>query len=152
MRASSTWETKVADVLPGFKMYDPYVSSEMTVRDLVVHRSGLGPGAGDLLFFPPTTFTRAEIIHKLRFIKPVTSFRSGFAYDNLLYIVAGEVIATVEKSSWEDVDPQANSRAAADERDDDDVGAACRCQSRVAARARIDAGARARTDERAREA
>jgi CubicO group peptidase (beta-lactamase class C family) len=98
-----TWDTKVADVLPGFKMYDPYVSSEMTVRDLVVHRSGLGPGAGDLLFFPPTSFTRAEIIHKLRFIKPVTSFRSAFAYDNLLYIVAGEVIATVEKSTWEDV-------------------------------------------------
>jgi CubicO group peptidase (beta-lactamase class C family) len=97
-----TWDTKVADVLPGFKMYDPYVSSEMTVRDLVVHRSGLGPGAGDLLFFPPTTYTRAEIIHKLRFIKPATSFRSQFAYDNLLYIVAGEVIATVEKSSWED--------------------------------------------------
>jgi CubicO group peptidase (beta-lactamase class C family) len=98
-----TWDTKVADVLPGFKMYDPYVSSEMTVRDIVTHRSGLGPGAGDLLFFPPTSFTRAEIIHKLRFIKPVTSFRSAFAYDNLLYIVAGEVIATVEKSSWEEV-------------------------------------------------
>lgn len=97
-----TWDTKVADVLPGFKMYDPYVSSEMTVRDIVVHRSGLGPGAGDLLFYPPTSFTRAEIIHRLRFIKPVTSFRSSFAYDNLLYIAAGEVIATVEKSSWED--------------------------------------------------
>jgi CubicO group peptidase (beta-lactamase class C family) len=97
-----TWETKVADVLPGFRMYDPYVSGEMTIRDLLVHRSGLGPGAGDLMFYPPTTFTRAEIIHKLRFIKPVTSFRSSFAYDNLLYIVAGEVIATVEKSSWEE--------------------------------------------------
>jgi CubicO group peptidase (beta-lactamase class C family) len=97
-----TWETKVADVLPGFKMYDPYVSSEMTIRDIVVHRSGLGPGAGDLMFFPPTNFTRAEIIHGLRYLKPVTSFRSSFAYDNLLYIVAGEVIATVEKSSWED--------------------------------------------------
>jgi len=98
-----TWETKVADVLPGFKMYDPYVSSEMTIRDIVVHRSGLGPGAGDLMFFPPTTYTRAEIIHRLRYIKPVTSFRSSFAYDNLLYIVAGEVIATVEKSTWEEV-------------------------------------------------
>jgi len=97
-----TWETKVADVLPGFRMYDPYVSSEMTIRDIVVHRSGLGPGAGDLMFFPPTNFTRAEIIHGLRYLKPVTSFRSSFAYDNLLYIVAGEVIATVEKSSWED--------------------------------------------------
>ena len=97
-----TWETKVADVLPGFKMYDPYVSSEMTVRDIVVHRSGLGAGAGDLMFFPPTDLTRAEIIHRLRFIKPVTSFRSSFAYDNLLYIVAGEVIATIEKASWEE--------------------------------------------------
>jgi CubicO group peptidase (beta-lactamase class C family) len=98
-----TWDAKVADVLPGFRMYDPYVSSEMTVRDLVTHRSGLGPGAGDLLFFPPTTFTRAEIVHKLRFIKPATSFRSTFAYDNLLYIVAGEVVAAIEKSTWEDV-------------------------------------------------
>jgi CubicO group peptidase (beta-lactamase class C family) len=97
-----TWETKVADVLPGFRMYDPYISSEMTIRDIVVHRSGLGPGAGDLMFFPPTTLTRADIIHRLRYIKPVTSFRSSFAYDNLLYIVAGEVIATVEKSSWEE--------------------------------------------------
>jgi CubicO group peptidase (beta-lactamase class C family) len=97
-----TWETKVADVLPGFKMYDPYVSSEMTVRDIVVHRSGLGAGAGDLMFFPPTDLIRAQIIHRLRFIKPVTSFRSSFAYDNLLYIVAGEVIATIEKASWEE--------------------------------------------------
>lgn len=97
-----TWDAKVADVLPGFKMYDPYVSSEMTVRDIVVHRSGLGAGAGDLMFYPPTDLTRAEIIHRLRFIKPVTSFRSSFAYDNLLYIVAGEVIATIEKASWEE--------------------------------------------------
>jgi CubicO group peptidase (beta-lactamase class C family) len=97
-----TWETKVADVLPGFKMYDPYVSSEMTIRDILVHRSGLGAGAGDLMFYPPSDLTRAEIIHRLRFIKPVSSFRSRFAYDNLLYIVAGEVIATIEKSSWEE--------------------------------------------------
>ena len=84
-----TWDTKVSDVLPGFKMYDPYVSSEMTVRDLLVHRSGLGLGAGDLMFYPPSKLTRDEIVHKLRYIKPVTSFRSGYAYDNLLYVVAG---------------------------------------------------------------
>jgi CubicO group peptidase (beta-lactamase class C family) len=98
-----TWDTKVQDVLPGFRMYDPYVSAEMTVRDLLVHRSGLGLGAGDLMFYPPTTFTRADIVHKLRFIKPATSFRSGFAYDNLLYIVAGSVIEAVSGKSWEDV-------------------------------------------------
>ncbi|MGH8178473.1 MAG: serine hydrolase [Steroidobacter sp.] len=98
-----TWDTKVSDVLPGFKMYDAYASSEMTVRDLLIHRSGLGLGAGDLLFYPPTTLSRAEIVHKLRFIKPATSFRSGFAYDNLLYVVAGQVIEAVTKSTWEEV-------------------------------------------------
>ncbi len=98
-----TWDTKVSDVLPGFKMYDSYASSEMTVRDLLVHRSGLGLGAGDLLFYPPTTFSSQDIVHKLRYIKPATSFRSGYAYDNLLYIVAGRVIEEVSKSSWHDV-------------------------------------------------
>ena len=97
------WDTKVQDVLPGFKMYDPYVSSEMTVRDLLVHRSGLGLGAGDLLFFPPTDFSRADIVHKLRFIKPASSFRSAFAYDNLLYVVAGQVIEAVSGAPWEEV-------------------------------------------------
>ncbi len=98
-----TWDTKVSDVLPGFKMYDPYASSEMTVRDLLVHRSGLGLGAGDLMFYPPTTLSRAEIVHKLRYIKPATSFRSGYAYDNLLYVVAGQVIEAVAGASWEEV-------------------------------------------------
>jgi CubicO group peptidase (beta-lactamase class C family) len=98
-----TWDTKVQDVLPGFKMHDAYASSEMTVRDLLVHRSGLGPGAGDLLFYPTTTHSRADIVHRLRFIKPTSSFRSGFAYDNLLYIVAGEIIAAARGKSWEDV-------------------------------------------------
>jgi CubicO group peptidase (beta-lactamase class C family) len=97
-----TWDTKVSDVLPGFKMYDPYASSEMTVRDLLVHRSGLGLGAGDLMFYPPTTLTREEIVHKLRYIKPAASFRSKYAYDNLLYVVAGEVIEAVAGMSWED--------------------------------------------------
>ena len=98
-----TWDTKVTDVLPGFKLYDAYASSEMTVRDLLVHRSGLNPGAGDLMFFPPSSFTRAEIIHNLRYIKPATSFRSAFAYDNLLYIAAGQVIEVVSASPWDEV-------------------------------------------------
>ena len=97
------WDSKVSDVLPGFKMYDAYATSEMTIRDLLVHRSGLAVGAGDLLFYPPSTLSSAEIVHQLRYIKPATSFRSSFAYDNLLYIVAGQVIETVTKSSWHDV-------------------------------------------------
>jgi len=82
------WDDAVIQHMPGFQMYDPYVTREMTVRDLLVHRSGLGLGAGDLMFFPPTDLSREEIIRRLRFVKPATSFRSRYAYDNLLYLVA----------------------------------------------------------------
>lgn len=95
------WDDPVIDHLPSFRMWDPYVTREMTVRDLLVHRSGLGLGAGDLLFWPGTTFTRPQIAERLRFIKPARSFRSAYAYDNVLYIVAGEVIGAVSGQSWE---------------------------------------------------
>jgi CubicO group peptidase (beta-lactamase class C family) len=95
------WDDPVTRHLPSFRMYDPYVSQEMTIRDLLTHRSGLGLGEGDLLYFPPSTFTRREIVDKVRFLKPATSFRSGYAYDNILYIVAGEVVAAVSGKSWE---------------------------------------------------
>jgi CubicO group peptidase (beta-lactamase class C family) len=72
----------------------------MTVRDLLTHRSGLGLGAGDLLWWPTTSFTTDEIIHKLRYIAPSTSFRSSYAYDNLLYIVAGKIIAAKSGKTW----------------------------------------------------
>src|SRR5215475_2135570 len=97
-----SWDDPVTKHLPGFQMYDPYVTREMTVRDLLTHRSGLGLGAGDLMFFPPTTFTREEIIARLRYIKPATSFRSKYAYDNVLYLVAGQVVAAVSGKSWDD--------------------------------------------------
>ena len=83
-------------------MYDPYVTRELTVRDLLVHRSGLGLGAGDLLWWPPSTYDRKEIARRLRFIPPATSFRSAYAYDNVLYLVAGEVIEAVSGKAWED--------------------------------------------------
>ena len=94
------WDDPVTKHLPDFQMYDAYVTHEMTVRDLLVHRSGLGLGAGDLLWWPTTQFTTDEIIHKLRYIKPATSFRSKYAYDNLLYIVAGKIIAQKSGKSW----------------------------------------------------
>ncbi|TFW13704.1 serine hydrolase [Massilia arenosa] len=96
------WDDPVTKHLPDFQMYDAYVTHEMTVRDLLVHRSGLGLGAGDLMWWPTTTFTSDEIIHRLRFIKPATSFRSAYAYDNLLYIVAGKIIAQKYGSTWGD--------------------------------------------------
>ena len=95
------WDDRVIDHLPWFRMYDPYVTREMTVRDLLVHRSGLGLGAGDLLFVPRTNLTRRETVKRLANIKPATSFRSGYAYDNILYIVAGQLIEEVTGQTWE---------------------------------------------------
>ena len=90
------------DYLPGFRMSDPWVTGEFTIRDLLTHRSGLSLGAGDLMLWPePSGFTRMELIHNLRHLKPVSSFRSEYAYDNLLYIVAGEVAAAAADMSWE---------------------------------------------------
>jgi CubicO group peptidase (beta-lactamase class C family) len=94
------WDDPVTRHLPDFQMYDAYVTKEMTVRDLLTHRSGLGLGAGDLMWWPTTSFTTDEIIHNLRFIRPATSFRNSYAYDNLLYIVAGKIIAQKSGKSW----------------------------------------------------
>jgi CubicO group peptidase (beta-lactamase class C family) len=95
------WDDRVIDRLPGFQMYDPWVTREMTIRDLLVHRSGLDLGEGDLLFVPRTNLTRVESVHRLRYLKPATSFRSGFAYDNVLYMVAGQLIEAVTGETWE---------------------------------------------------
>ncbi|HLF14546.1 MAG TPA: serine hydrolase domain-containing protein, partial [Bacteroidota bacterium] len=96
------WDGRVIDYLPWFQLSDPYVTREMTIRDLLVHRSGLGLGAGDLLWWPPSTYGRKEVARRLRFIPLSTSFRSAYAYDNVLYVVAGEVIEAVSGKSWED--------------------------------------------------
>lgn len=97
------WDTKVVDVIPEFKLYNHYVTGEFTVRDLLTHRSGLGLGAGDLMVFPASNVTQTqELIHNLRYLKPVSSFRSKYDYDNLLYIVAGEVVARLSGKSYEE--------------------------------------------------
>jgi CubicO group peptidase (beta-lactamase class C family) len=96
------WDDKVIDHLPQFQLRDPYVTREFTVRDLLTHRSGLGLGAGDLMFYPATDFTRAEIIHGLRYLQPTSSFRARYDYDNLMYMVAGELIPALTGLSWED--------------------------------------------------
>ncbi|TYR32242.1 serine hydrolase [Sphingobacterium phlebotomi] len=97
-----TWDTPVIDYLPWFKMSDPYVTANMTVRDLLVHRSGIAPYAGDLLQFPPSNFTRAEIVKKTQFLPLVGGFRNDYAYDNILYLAAGELIQHVTGQLWED--------------------------------------------------
>jgi CubicO group peptidase (beta-lactamase class C family) len=96
------WDDKVIDHMPDFRMYDAWVTRELTIRDLLVHRSGLGLGAGDLLFLPKSDLSRAETVKRLRHIKPATSFRSGYAYDNVLYMVAGQLIEEVSGQTWEE--------------------------------------------------
>src|SRR5450759_1062734 len=95
------WDDPVTQHMPAFQLYDAYVTREMTIRDLLTHRSGLGLGAGDLMFFPPGDLGRDEIVKRLRFIKPATSFRSAYAYDNLLYILAGQLIPAITGKSWD---------------------------------------------------
>ena len=97
------WDDKVRDYIPEFKMYDPFVTEEFTIKDLLTHRSGLGLGAGDLMFWPDSNdFKLNDIIHNLRYLKPVSSFRTKYDYDNLLYIVAGEVVKRASGMAWED--------------------------------------------------
>ena len=95
------WDDRVIDRMPDFRMWDPWVTREMTIRDLLVHRSGLGLGEGDLLFLPNSTLSRKETVRRIRYLKPATSFRSGYAYDNILYMAAGQLIEEVTGEPWE---------------------------------------------------
>jgi CubicO group peptidase (beta-lactamase class C family) len=91
----------VRKYIPEFTLYDPYVSADFTIRDLLTHRSGMGLGAGDLMFFPDgSDFTIDDIIHNLRYLKQTTPFRTQFDYDNNLYLVAGEIVRRVSGMSW----------------------------------------------------
>ena len=96
------WDDRVIDHLPEFRMYDPWVTREFTLRDLLTHRSGLPLGAGDLLMFPDGKSSREEIVHAMRFLQPSSSFRAKFDYDNLLYVIAGEVVGRVSGMNFED--------------------------------------------------
>ena len=98
------WDDPVVRHLPQFRMHDPWVTENMQVRDLLIHNSGLPQGAGDLMLWPgPNDFTREDIINGLAHLKPERSFRSGYAYDNLLYVVAGEVAAAAGGASYEEL-------------------------------------------------
>lgn len=93
------WSDPVTKHLPNFQMPDPYVTREMTVLDLVCHRSGMDTFSGDLLWYD-TTYTADEIIDRIRYLKPVSSFRSRYGYQNLMYITAGKIIEKVSGQTW----------------------------------------------------
>lgn len=93
------WDDPVTKYLPDFQLYDPYVTRELTVRDLLSHRSGLE--RGDFLWYG-SEYDRDEILRRTRYLKPTWSLRSTFGYQNLMFLAAGQVIAKVSGRSWDD--------------------------------------------------
>jgi CubicO group peptidase (beta-lactamase class C family) len=93
------WDDKVSKYLPDFQMYDPWVTSELTVRDLLSHRVGLDTFSGDLLWYE-TTYTDDQILGRVKYLKPVSSFRTRYGYQNLMFIAAGAVIEKVSGKPW----------------------------------------------------
>ncbi|HEX7732860.1 MAG TPA: serine hydrolase [Rhodanobacter sp.] len=93
---------RVIDYLPGFRMSDPYVTHEMRIRDLLAHRSGLSLGAGDLLYWPPTSYSTEDVVKRLADVPIKNSFRGHYAYDNILFAVATLVIEKVSGQRYAD--------------------------------------------------
>ena len=93
------WDDPVATLLPNFRLADPYSTYELTLRDILSHRSGL-PRGDRLWYLSP--FDRAEVIRRLRFLEPNTSFRSAYGYQNIMFLTAGEVVTAVSGETWDD--------------------------------------------------
>jgi CubicO group peptidase (beta-lactamase class C family) len=96
-----SWDDPVLKYLPDFQLYDPVVTRKITIRDLLCHRSGLGTWAGDLVWWG-STYTRENMMERIRFIEPIDDFRTTYHYNNLMFLVAGQIIPAVTGSSWDD--------------------------------------------------
>jgi len=96
-----TWDDKVNKHIPWFKMYDPWVTAEINIKDLLSHRSGLATFSGDLLWHS-STHTREDLIRRIQYLKPTFGFRDGYGYSNLLYLTAGEIVAKVSGISYDE--------------------------------------------------
>jgi CubicO group peptidase (beta-lactamase class C family) len=93
------WDDRVTKYLKGFQLYDPYVTRELMVRDLLTHRSGLE--RGDLLWYE-TPYSRDEVLSRIRFLKPAWGFRARYGYQNIMFLAAGQIIPEVAGKSWDD--------------------------------------------------
>lgn len=93
------WDDPVTKYLGGFQLYDPYVTRELTVRDLLCHRCGLD--RGDLLWYG-SAYSRDEVLQRIRYLKPGSSFRSKFGYQNIMFLAAGQILPSVVKKSWDE--------------------------------------------------
>jgi len=93
------WDDPVTKHLPWFQLYDPYVTRELTVQDLLCHRSGLERG-DNLWYLSP--YSREEVLRRVRLLKPNWSFRSRYGYNNIMFVAAGQIIPSVTSTSWDD--------------------------------------------------
>ena len=93
------WDDPVAKHLPELQLYDPYVTRELTVRDLLTHRSGLA--RGDRVWMN-SGFSRSEVLRRVRFLKPSWSFRSTYGYQNIMFLAAGTVVERASGRTWDD--------------------------------------------------
>ena len=100
-RGSSDWDDPATKYLPWFRMYDPYASRELTVRDLLCHRCGLGTWQGDLMWYG-SDLNRREVLERVQFLQPESSFRSRYGYCNLTFVAAGEIIPAIAGVTWEE--------------------------------------------------
>ena len=96
-----SWDDRVADHIREFQMHDPMVSREMRVRDLLSHRSGLSTYGGDHIWIGNEANTRDEIVRRLRWLEPTAPFRYRYQYQNLMFLVAGELIPAIDGESWD---------------------------------------------------
>ncbi len=97
------WTDRVVDYIPEFRMYNEYVTQNFIIVDLLTHRSGLGLGAGDLQIWPHgSDFTIRDALVNFQYFQPESAFRTHYDYDNILYMVAGELIRRVSGQRWED--------------------------------------------------
>jgi len=95
------WDDKVKKYLPYFELYAPYVTDNFTIRDLLTHRSGLKDVSGGTLWYH-SDYSREEVIKRLKYLEPISGFREKPAYQNVMYVVASEIVKTVSGMSWDD--------------------------------------------------
>jgi CubicO group peptidase (beta-lactamase class C family) len=94
------WDEPVASYLPGFRLYDEYATAHLTPRDMVTHRSGLP--RHDLSWYNNETISRADLVHRLRYLPPNKELRETWQYNNLMFLTAGHLVEQLTGSTWEE--------------------------------------------------
>lgn len=96
-------DDKVRKHLPWFELYDPYVSDNVTVRDLLCHRVGLRTFGGDVIWYLSDDLTAEQMVRRVKYLEPSYPFRAGFGYSNVMFVTAGEVMKQVEGKPWGEI-------------------------------------------------